>query len=245
MHWADGPSSPPSMSGEDISARKERCLRSFVALMAEARPGQPLHIVEVGSWLGESAIMWHGALRDFCAGSGRVICVDPWQPYEGKAGIGQLLDAEQTRQLNAGTAFASFQNNIERAGASDTNEVRRGESDEILPALPAGAFDIVYIDGDHSYAQVTKDIANAKPLVRDGGLICGDDLEVLHNECNLTLAIKWAELGTEYVRDPQTGLLFHPGVTLAVWRHFGEVSRWGLTWAMQRHGQSWRKVALA
>lgn len=88
------------------------------------------------------------------------------------------------------------------------------------------------------------DIANAAPLVRDGGLICGDDLEVLYPECNQALCAKWAELGAEYVRDPQTGLWFHPGVTLAVWRHFGPVSRWGLTWAMQRRGDGWAPIIL-
>jgi len=33
-------------------------------------------------------------------------------------------------------------------------------------------------------------------------------------------------------------------VTLAVARQFGEVSRWGLTWAVQRRGDDWAKVAL-
>ena len=213
--------------------------------MAAARKGHSLDIVEIGSWLGGSAIVWDKAIGEHCDGRGRVICIDSWEPYEGRAGIGQQLESEQSRLLEAGTAFEIFQTNIERAGAASRIDVRRGRSDDILPSLPRGGFDIVYIDGDHSYAQVRKDISNAAPLVRDGGLICGDDLEVLFTECNQTLAVKWAELGAEYVRDPTTGLWFHPGVTLAVWRHFGDVSRCGLTWAMQKRADQWHKVVIS
>jgi predicted O-methyltransferase YrrM len=228
-----------------LLAQKEHRLRSFVAYVAAERAQQPLAIVEVGTWLGWSAIAWHTALRDLCGGSGRIVCVDPWVTYEGKAGIGQQLDNDQNQLLESGEAFATFLHNIAAAGATDRIEIKRGASNDILPALPSGGFDIVYIDGDHSYAQVRQDLANAIPLVRDGGLICGDDLEVLFPECNQMLCAKWAELGAEYVRDPATGLGFHPGVTLAVWRQFGPVSRWGLTWAMQRRGESWVPITLA
>ena len=175
----------------------------------------------------------------------RSTCIDPWLPYEGKAGIAQQLDNNQNERLASGEAFETFQRNIADTGAARQIDVRRGFSDEILPTLPKAAFDIVYIDGDHSYLQVRQDLANAASLVRDGGLLCGDDLEVLFAECNQALCLKWAELGAEYVRDPRTGLGFHPGVTLAVWRQFGDdISRWGLTWAMQRQGDDWRKITL-
>ena len=225
--------------------RRNGVLRSFVALAARERARQPIHILEVGSMTGESAIVWHQALRDHNDGRGRIVCVDPWTAYEGKAGVGQQLDNDQNRQLASGEAFAQFQRNIAEAGAADSIEIRRGFSDDVLPTVAPGSFDIVYIDGDHSYAQVRKDLANAAPLVRDGGLLCGDDLEVLFSQCNQALCLKWAELGAEYVRDPATGLGFHPGVTLAVARQFGEVSRWGLTWAMQRRGDDWEKLSLA
>ena len=233
-----------SVTAQGLTERRNSVLHSFVALMAGERARQPLHILEVGSMIGESAIVWHQGLREHNDGQGRIVCVDPWVAYEGKAGVGQQLDNDQNRQLASGEALAQFHDNIARAGAADSIEVRRGCSDDILPALTKDSFDIVYIDGDHSYAQVRKDLANAAPLVRDGGLLCGDDLEVLFGECNQALCLKWAELGAEYVRDPATGLGFHPGVTLAVWRQFGAVSRWGLTWAMQRSGTDWQKVVL-
>lgn len=228
--------------------RRNRVLRALVAKVAQTRRDagvdRALNILEVGSMVGESAIVWHAALRDHHGGRGRIVCVDPWTAYEGSAGIAQQLDNDQNRRLASGEAFAEFARNVAAAGARDSIDILRGFSDEILPTLPAGTYDIVYIDGDHSYAQVRRDLANATPLVSEGGILCGDDLEVLFSECNQALCLKWAEMGAEYVRDPATGLGFHPGVTLAVWRHFGAVSRWGLTWAMQRAGGSWSKVAL-
>ena len=233
-----------AMSAERIVERRNGVLRSFVGLVADNRAGAPLNILEVGSMTGESAIVWHRALQEHNGGRGRITCVDPWMAYEGTAGIGQQLDNDQNRRLASGEAFAAFQENVERAGAAASIDIRRGYSDDILPMLASGSFDIVYIDGDHSYMQVRKDLENAGTLVRDGGLLCGDDLEVLFSECNQALCLKWAELGAEYVRDPATGLGYHPGVTLAVFRYFGDVSRWGLTWAMQRHGKEWTRVVL-
>lgn len=54
----------------------------------------------------------------------------------------------------------------------------RGYSQELLPLLPAGSFDVVYIDGDHSYTGVARDLQIAWHLVREGGYICGHDYEM-------------------------------------------------------------------
>jgi cephalosporin hydroxylase len=37
---------------------------------------------------------------------------------------------------------------------------------------------MVFIDGDHAYSSVARDIRDYAPLVVDGGYICGDDLEL-------------------------------------------------------------------
>jgi predicted O-methyltransferase YrrM len=38
------------------------------------------------------------------------------------------------------------------------------------------SFDLVYIDGDHTYEGVVKDLAAWYPKVKKGGIICGDDI---------------------------------------------------------------------
>ena len=39
-----------------------------------------------------------------------------------------------------------------------------------------GSCDLVYIDGDHTYEGVVKDLAAWYPKVKKGGIICGDDI---------------------------------------------------------------------
>lgn len=51
----------------------------------------------------------------------------------------------------------------------------RGFSSEVLPILTDGWFDWVYLDADHSYAAVRKDLAWCSLKVKDGGLIAGHD----------------------------------------------------------------------
>jgi predicted O-methyltransferase YrrM len=51
----------------------------------------------------------------------------------------------------------------------------QGASPDALQHLPSAQFDMVYIDGDHSYDAVAKDIAIARKLVKDGGVIAGHD----------------------------------------------------------------------
>jgi hypothetical protein len=50
----------------------------------------------------------------------------------------------------------------------------RGYTDKILPSLTK-KYDYIYIDADHNYAQVKKDLANSIPLIADGGIIGFND----------------------------------------------------------------------
>ena len=48
---------------------------------------------------------------------------------------------------------------------------------ETAPLFMDGYFDLVFIDGDHSYDAVTEDIKAWLPKVRNGGILCGHDYE--------------------------------------------------------------------
>jgi SAM-dependent methyltransferase len=50
-----------------------------------------------------------------------------------------------------------------------------GDSAEVLASFPDGYFDWVYIDADHSYAGVKRDIAVAKRKVKSDGLLVLND----------------------------------------------------------------------
>lgn len=54
-------------------------------------------------------------------------------------------------------------------------KLHKGTSKEILNLFPDDYFDIIYIDGDHSYEGVTVDLNLARKKVKPNGIISGHD----------------------------------------------------------------------
>lgn len=98
-----------------------------------------------------------------------LITIDPWKHKDGdlfEAGRGQdwldsLRDQAKAKLAQFGTRCVIWQDTSDNA-----------LTDLILSGKK---FDFVWIDGDHNYEQVRRDIAHAKALVKDGGLIGGHD----------------------------------------------------------------------
>jgi len=146
-------------------------------------PPKP-RILEVGSWVGGSALTWAEGISRFHQASGSVLCVDPWEPYsDSEDAATKALDLRD-RMANAardGTAFRLFQHNVTTSPHGHLIQYRRARSTEVLPALPAASFDLIYIDGSHRYEDVRFDLQQAKRLAVEGGIICGDDLDATHD----------------------------------------------------------------
>ncbi|MFC5951977.1 class I SAM-dependent methyltransferase [Pseudonocardia lutea] len=117
------------------------------------RPG--LQAVEVGSYEGRSAC-WIANHLLTGAGS-RLICVDPFDQYEGQE--------------------RNFDHNIRVAGCADAIVTLRGRSHQVLPLLPEDAFDFVYVDGSHQILDVLQDAAMSWRLLRSDGILVFDDYE--------------------------------------------------------------------
>ena len=63
-----------------------------------------------------------------------------------------------------------------RAGkASGSIKFHQGDSSAVIDTFPDGYFDWIYIDGDHSYKGVKKDIEKAYPKVKESGLLVFND----------------------------------------------------------------------
>jgi len=207
------------------------------------RERDPLEALEIGSWAGASTVSWALALQE-AGRNGKVICVDPWDPYF-EVGTDSTPHYRQMNQAaEQGLIFSLFKHNIHAAGVADMVEVRRGTSRAILPDLAEDAFDIVYIDGSHLFEDVSFDIRQAKRLARDGGVVCGDDLEIEAAALGKSELDEGIASKGDYVFSDRTQCWYHPGVTGAVAREFEEVAVWNGFWAVRRSGTRWEPASL-
>jgi hypothetical protein len=122
---------------------------------------RPVVCVELGSWLGASAIPVARSIRRW---GGTLTCVDTWS--------GDVYRAPNEPQ--APLMILSCARNMVQAGVSAN--VR------LIPSstLDAAAWwdqpiDYLYVDADHSYESVLADLLAWVPHVKPGGLILGDD----------------------------------------------------------------------
>lgn len=71
-----------------------------------------------------------------------------------------------------------------------------GDSSSVLKTFPDNYFDMIYIDGDHSYNGVKKDITVAFDKIKPGGYIMGHDYEM-----NMTKARNMYNFGVKRAVD--------------------------------------------
>jgi predicted O-methyltransferase YrrM len=235
--------------GNFMHARQGSIIRhAYMQLLVEQecrnRSERPFNIVEVGSWAGGSAITWAEAVKRFSKRKGLIICIDKWEPYFEPCQCEETGPyKEMENALLSGKIFELFMHNIKVTSHDDVIIPFKGWSDELLPLLGDNKFDLVFIDGNHAYTNVCKDIENSMPLVSEGGVICGDDLEQQLHQLDIEYAKEHRQ--KDYIIDPKAQKHYHPGVSLAIGEFFGEVSVWEGFWAMRKVEGHWKKVELS
>lgn len=120
------------------------------ALLAACADGKT--VLEIGSYCGRSTI---------CLAQ-TALSVDAVDPFDGRA------------TPEPGTTLAEFIHNITAYGVAEKVHLHNGTSDEIGPTLEA-KYDLVFIDGDHSYLNVRNDIEWALRLLKPDGHIAFHD----------------------------------------------------------------------
>ncbi len=208
-------------------------MRRFIEGELLANPKSDFRILEVGSWAGGSAIVWAQACEK--ANKGSLICIDHWQATDDGP-------VHMRRATRFDRIFKLFLHNIRYSGAEQRIAIMKGTSDQMLAALAQKSFDFIYIDGDHRYKQFKKDLQNAIPLLKDGGVIGGDDLELTYSQIDSKIAEKNKD--SDFIQDPKTGTFFHPGICLAVHEVFGEVSMKDGFWIVRKVANGWAPVKL-
>jgi predicted O-methyltransferase YrrM len=123
--------------------------RAALAEFAATLDGVVL-MVEVGSWIGESACIFAPHVE-------MLLCVDPWPDYRGQRG-----DDVYAAWVEATAAFANV-------------AAMRKSSIEAARKFDDGSLDSVYIDALHDYESVKADIMAWRPKLKPGGILAGHD----------------------------------------------------------------------
>ncbi|MBV9484228.1 MAG: class I SAM-dependent methyltransferase [Acidobacteria bacterium] len=219
-------------------------MTSLVRVLNKEHGVKQLNILEVGSWAGASTITWAMAIKDLGL-TGSVHCVDIWEPYFDLRANNAAIYQAMNSAADHGAIFQEFSRNISAAGVENIVHPTKGNSRDVLPGLAAESYHIIFIDGSHLYDDVCNDIIQARRLVVDGGIICGDDYELkigLVNEATHRAALANS---IDFVKDPSTGISYHPGVSQAIADIFDEVSVWDGLWAVRRNGPNFEKIDLS
>lgn len=222
----------PALQG---TATRQVYMAAIVDLLKD-KPS-PLRILEIGTYAGASLLTWWAAIERLYGGPAEILCVDPW---DDTAIIHEQLIGKQDR---VGDAYNAFLHNAALCPADVQVSHLRGTSADILPGLDGRTFDIIYVDGSHQRDDVLHDLRTSEAYLTDGGVFCGDDLELQLSECDSEFAQRHA--ADDYLEDPASNRMFHPGVTLAVDTHFGDVFCDAGFWAMRKVGDGYEKISLS
>jgi predicted O-methyltransferase YrrM len=136
-----------------FTAREE--LEALFELAHDCPPDA--HALEVGSYLGASTCFLAAGLRGMNAS---LVCIDTWQ--------------NETMPDGVRDTFSIFEKNI--AAVRNQLTIIRKSSGEVT-ALDLGdrKFDIIFLDGDHSYKQTRADFDLVSDLVTPDGVLAFHD----------------------------------------------------------------------
>ena len=151
-----------------LSSRIPGWTRGHEALaLARACHTLPEHavVVEIGSFLGSSAVLLAGARK--LRGSGRVYCVDPFDA-SGDAPSAPIYEKYQAR---LGTPLReACENNLRNAGLLDWVQILQGRASTIAQSWTR-PIDLLFMDGDHSYSEVKQTYSIWAPHLKVNGLL--------------------------------------------------------------------------
>jgi hypothetical protein len=159
---------PQASIGSEISPFDEYALKKVLDLFQRRN----LTILEIGSWVGL------GSTKIFADYAKTLICVDSWQ--------GSTGEEHHTAVKKVIDPYLLFLQNTNRLPVKIIS--MRGLSESILPYLSKEMFDVIFIDADHSYNVVAKDISLAIPLIKKNGILLGHDCEANFNNLDKKLS---------------------------------------------------------
>lgn len=127
--------------------------------------------LEIGVHLGDFSQQVLDVVRP-----ARFHLVDPWMyiaddDYKGSLYGGSKSDGQAAMDQRFGLVQERFRSEINQGIVT----IHRASSEDAVNEFPDEYFDWIYIDGNHIYEFVKKDLDLYSSKVKDGGIIAGDD----------------------------------------------------------------------
>lgn len=127
-------------------------------------------IIEIGCFKGRStAVMMPIALKNNC----QYFVIDNFA-----GGIDPLTEASKIQRKEGAKVMATFMANMKAIGIN-RSDYSLYKSDSIAASVyfPDNSIDMVFIDGDHAYESIKKDIETYWQKLKIGGILSGHDFQ--------------------------------------------------------------------
>ena len=142
-----------------------------------AAPGEPGVVVELGAYLGRSAVVIGDGLRP----GERFVVLDLFGGDADAGGAAEDDDANRAENQRSYATLTRSQFEANYLALHDTlPEVVQALSTEIVKHVEPRSVRFMHIDASHLYPQVIDDIRCAQDLLRDDGVVVFDDYRALH-----------------------------------------------------------------
>lgn len=148
-------------------------LDDLISYINNHSPTEGMHMIEIGSYLGDSTLVFSKHFSDVLAIDPFLDDYDPNDDACNYAPFDKVYNEFINRTKDIPNIF------LIRKTSDDTVEAIKNAAKSIDPRNleeeNLRAFDFIYIDGMHTYEQVKKDIQNYLPFIKKGGFIGGHD----------------------------------------------------------------------
>jgi len=160
-------------------------------------------IAEIGSWRGMSTSIIARVVKPF---NGTVYAIDHWRGSEGIV---------RHKQAQTSDMFSIFRHNMEVLGVLDIIHPLVMDSAVAASIFKNNSLDMVFIDADHRYSYIRRDIERWLPKLKQGGVLAGHDAEEKYTKFG-----EYIEVINQHLEEDLIVGVCHPGVTRALYDIF-------------------------
>ena len=183
-----------------------------------------VNILEIGVYAGENTLFIAKILKEINI-KFNITCVDPWRSYNVKHDQEFNFYYKKFNDgLDNGKVLNLFKYNLKCILIEKKVKIIKKTS-KLFLLKNTQIFDLIFIDGSHDYKDVLFDIQYSKKFLKNGGIMVGDDYEVKFSDANPDVFKNLLRNNKELSFQSKQNISFHPGVTKAVYDHFGNIDQ--------------------